>query len=179
MPQDGGIQEACKSWLCQRICCGFASQCLPKLLWRLVVLFRPPRTGRTLFFQFLLCICFSHCEIIGRGAWLSLLFSSPPVNWYAAEVGRDGMRCVESVLFVVSLARFRADACAPRVRGPLGFFLQRTVQWTGWSFERHMIARRMHCQFFSSFYPQDVVPTILFSFQRRLASTWRTVQKRP
>ena len=89
------------------------------------------------------------------------------------------MRCVESVPFVVPLARFRADACAPRERGPLGFFLRRTVQWTGWSFERHMIARRMHCQFFSSLHPQDVVPTILFSFQRRLASTWRTVQKRP
>lgn len=89
------------------------------------------------------------------------------------------MRCVESVPFVVTLARFRADACAPRVRGPMGFFLRRTVQWTGWSFERHMIASRMHCQFFSLLQPHDVVPTILFSFQTRLPSTWRTVQIRP
>lgn len=65
------------------------------------------------------------------------------------------------------------------MRGQRRFFSPRTVRWIGWSFERHTIASRTQCRLFCSLHPQDVVRTVLSSFQTRLALTRRTLQKRP
>lgn len=144
-----------------------------------MILLRCPSTGRTLFLQFLLRIRFSYCKIVGWGTRLSLFFTSPSVNWNAANMARYEMYC--SVLVQLSLSR-PSTPRGPRATQRISLYHPPhplTVRWTDWSVRRRTIARTMCCLSFSSVCEMDFVRTTLHSYHKGRASARRAVRKRP